>query len=134
MNNTAAAGAFALALVPLLVCLPIMIFMIVTVWKVFVKAGRPGWASIVPIYNVYCWMKIAGKPGWWLLFCLIPVANLIVGIIVTIEIAKAFGKSTGFAVLMIFLPIIALPILAFGDAKYTPPIPGTLPSGAPQAA
>jgi hypothetical protein len=87
-------------------------------WKVFVKAGRPGWAVLVPIYNTYVFLKIAGKPGWWLIWFFIPLVNIIVGIIATVALAQSFGKGTGFAVGLIFLPVIFIPILAFGEAQY----------------
>lgn len=103
---------------PMLVYLAIMIFMIVVMWKIFVKANQPGWGCIIPFYNLYLMLKIAGKPGWWLIWFFIPIANIIVGIIVTIDFAKAFNKGAGFAVGLIFLPIIFYPILAFGSAAY----------------
>jgi Na+/melibiose symporter-like transporter len=94
--------------------------MIVAGWKVFTKAGQPGWASIIPFYNVYVMLTIVGKPGWWLLLFFIPIVNLVIGIIVTLELAKRFGKSGGFAVGLILLPFIFYLILAFGSATYTP--------------
>ncbi len=96
----------------------VLIFMIITMWKIFVKAGKPGWGCIIPIYNIYLLVTIAGKPGWWLLLFFVPVVNLIISIIVSLEIAKKFGKSTGFGIGLILLGIIFYPILAFGNAKY----------------
>ena len=104
----------------LLIC-ALTIFGIVVMWKVFTKAGQPGWASLIPIYNTYIMLKMAGKPGWWLLLLLIPFVNLIFAIILIIAIAERFGKGIGFALGMIFLSLIFWAILAFGDAKYTPP-------------
>ncbi|HSW66231.1 MAG TPA: DUF5684 domain-containing protein [Bacillota bacterium] len=98
-------------------------------WKVFVKAGKPGWASIVPIYNTLVLLEIAGKPWWWLLLMLIPIVNIVVAIMVYNELSKAFGKGTGTTVGMLLLPFIFLPMLGFGDAKYhgggTPAAPTT---------
>jgi Family of unknown function (DUF5684) len=91
---------------------------IAEVWIVFTKAGRPGWAAIIPIYNTYVLMKIAGRPGWWLLLLLIPIVNVVILIIVAIDVAKAFGKGAGFGVGLFFLPIIFYGILAWGDARY----------------
>jgi len=108
--------------------LGIALFFIICYWKVFAKAGQPGWGVLIPIYNLYLWVKIAGKSGWWVLLYLIPLVNFVIHIIVCLEVAKAFGKSTGFAVLMIFLLPIAMIILAFGSAVYT--APGTLPPAA----
>jgi uncharacterized membrane protein YoaK (UPF0700 family) len=92
-------------------------------WKLFVKAGEPGWASIIPIYNAIVMLKIAGKPLWWFLLYLIPIVNIVIAIIVTVALAKNFGKDVGFAVGLILLPIIFYPILAFGSAQYHPQAP-----------
>ena len=96
----------------------VIILLIAAIWKVFSKAGQPGWAAIIPIYNLYVMCKVAGRPGWWLLLCLIPFLNLIILIILNFDIAKKFGKSGGFAVGMILLPFIFWPILGFGSAQY----------------
>ncbi len=101
-----------------LVCLVIAGLVIASMWVIFSKAGQPGWAAIIPIYNLYILLKIADRPGWWLILYIIPVVSLIISILVVVDIAKAFGKGVGFAVGMIFLPIIFYPILAFGDATY----------------
>ena len=103
--------------------LVILVLSIVACWKVFTKAGKPGWASIIPFYNIYVLLTIVGKPGWWLLLFFIPLVNLFIGIIVAIELAKCFGKGGGFAVGLILLPFIFMLILAFGSAKYVPPAP-----------
>jgi hypothetical protein len=105
--------------VVLLIELAILVLMIAACWKVFTKAGQPGWAAIVPFYNLYVFLTIAGKPGWWLILFFIPIVNLLVGIIVTVEIAKRFGKGGGFAAGLILLPIVFYPILGFGSARYT---------------
>jgi hypothetical protein len=102
------------SLIPLLV----VVLLIVAMWKVFAKAGQPGWAAIVPIYNAYILLKIAGKPGWWLVLMFIPLVNLIVAIIATAAVARKFGQGTGFVVGMILLPIVFYPILGFGSAQY----------------
>jgi hypothetical protein len=104
----------------MLVWLIVIVVMIASCWKVFTKAGQPGWASIIPFYNMYVMLTIVGKPGWWLLLFFIPIVNLVIGIIVSIELAKRFGKGGGFAVGLILLPIVFLPILAFGSSTYTP--------------
>jgi hypothetical protein len=102
--------------------LTLLVLVVVGGWKVFVKAGQPGWAVLVPIYNVYVFLKVAGKPWWWLLLLLIPFVGLVVAIIATVAFAQRFGKGGGFAVGMIFLPFIFYPILGFGDAQYSPPV------------
>jgi hypothetical protein len=101
-----------------LVGLVVGVIIIVAMWKVFSKAGHPGWAAIIPIYNLYVLCKIAGRPGWWLLLFLIPFVNFIILIILNIDIAKNFGKGAGFGLGLAFLGIIFWPILGFGSAQY----------------
>jgi hypothetical protein len=90
-------------------------------WKMFEKAGKPGWASLIPIYNAIVLLEIAGKPIWWIVLLLIPCVGFVVAILLCIEIAKSFGKGTGFAIGLILLGIVFFPILGFGDAKYIGP-------------
>ena len=92
--------------------------MIASMWTIFSKAGKPGWASIVPIYNLIVLLEIVGKPWWWLFLMLIPIVNIVILIIVYHNLSLSFGKGGGFTVGLILLGIIFLPILAFGDAKY----------------
>jgi uncharacterized protein DUF5684 len=103
-----------------IVWLAVVVFMIAAWWKVFTKAGKPGWAAIVPIYNIIVLLEIAGKPLWWILLMLIPLVNIVVGIIVYVAFARNFGKGVGFALGLIFLGFIFFPILAWGDAEYRP--------------
>ena len=98
----------------------IMVFEIAAMWKVNEKAGQPGWAAIVPIYNIVVLCRIAGKSGWWVLLFLIPIVNIIVAIMVHFGIAKNFGKGGLFAIGLILLGFIFFPILGFGDAEYQP--------------
>ena len=99
--------------------LAITVLLIVAVWKIFVKAGHPGWASLIPLYNAYVLLKIAGKPGWWLLLLFIPFVNFIVLFLVSVGIAKAFGRSAAFGiVLLLLLGGIGYLILGFGSAQY----------------
>lgn len=105
----------------LIVQLVIVAVLIAALWKVFVKAGKPGWASIIPIYNTIVVLQIAGRPVWWIVLLLIPVVNLVIAIIVMIDLAKSFGKGTGFGIGLALLGIIFLPILGFGDARYQAP-------------
>jgi hypothetical protein len=97
------------------------ILMIAALWKVFTKAGQPGWAAIVPILNTYFLCKIAGRPGWWVILMFIPFVNLIIWIILCIDVAKSFGKGLGFGIGLLLLPIIFFPILGFGSAQYQGP-------------
>jgi hypothetical protein len=97
---------------------------IVAMWKIFTKAGQPGWACLIPFYNIYVLCKIVGRPGWWLILMLIPFVNVIIGIILCIDLAKSFGKGVGFGLGLIFLSFIFYPILGFGSAQYQGPVAG----------
>ena len=115
--------------------LAVTILMIAACWKIFTKAGQPGWAAIIPIYNWYILYKLVGRPGWWVILLLIPFINFIIGIILCVDLAKSFGKGVGFAIGLILLGIIFFPILGFGSAQYQGPSAGGLTSRtAPQAA
>lgn len=105
--------AFLLALVAL-----------VGMWKVFTKAGRPGWAALIPFYNMFVLVEITGKPLWWAVMLFIPCVNIVFSILIPIELAKCFGQGAGFAVGLILLPMIFYPILGFGGARYLGPSPG----------
>jgi len=107
------------------IIVPIIIFWIciavieiVGLWFMFVKAGEPGWAAIIPIYNYLIAIKIAGKPWWYLLLMLIPIVNLVFYIIILHGLSKNFGKGSGFTVGLFFLRFIFIPILGFGKSVY----------------
>lgn len=101
--------------------LAILIVTIVGMWKTFEKAGKPGWAAIIPIYNIIVMLEIVNKPLWWVILLLIPLVNIIFAIIVLNQFAISFGQGIGMTLLLIFLPVIAWPLLGFGDAKYLGP-------------
>jgi len=105
----------------LLIYIGILVLLIISQWKIFTKANKPGWASLIPIYNGLVLLQIIGKPWWWLLLFLIPFVNLIFAIWVTNLLSKSFGKDEGFTIGLILLPIIFLPILGLGSAKYSGP-------------
>ena len=87
-------------------------------WKVFSKAGQPGWAFIIPIYNMIILVEIIEKPVWWVIMLLIPGLSLIFGILANIELAERFGKGAGFGLGLVFLPFIFYPVLGFGVAEF----------------
>ncbi len=119
-GNEAAMGIGMLVF--MVVYLAIAVFYIVAVWKLFAKAGKPGWASIIPIYNAVVMLQIVGRPVWWILLLLIPVVNFVVAIILTMDLAVSFGKDKGWGIVMLFLlGFIGLPILAYGSASYQGP-------------
>jgi len=104
-----------------LIYLAVIVLIIAGMWKVFVKAGKPGWACIVPIYNIIVLLEIAGRPIWWIILFFIPIVNLVILILIGIDVAKAFGKGTGFGLGLALLGFIFYPILGFSDATYRGP-------------
>jgi uncharacterized ferritin-like protein (DUF455 family) len=103
----------------LLIQLAIIVFMVVSMWKVFEKAGQPGWAAIVPFYNIYVLTTgVAMKEVLWFILCLVPFVNFIAIILISIDVAKRFGKGAGFGIGLAFLGFIFYPILAFSDARH----------------
>lgn len=104
-----------------LIQLAIVIVVFASFWQIFVKAGQPGWAGIVPIYNFYILTKIVGRPWWWLILMIIPLVGFIVAIMITHDLSKSFGKGIGFTVGMVLLPFVFYPLLAFGPAQYQGP-------------
>lgn len=120
---TVAAASMGAAMVFfMLIYLAIAILMLISYWKIFTKAGRQGWEAIIPIYNVFIFLKIIQKSAWWFLLFCIPLVNIVFGIMAINELSKRFGKDTGFTIGLLFLPVIFIPILAFGDSKYTPEV------------
>lgn len=115
-----AAGAIV-GLLILVIELGIAAVMIAGLWKLFVKAGQPGWAAIVPIYNTYVMTQIVGRPILWFVLTFVPCVNFVAMVLIMIDLAKSFGKSTGYAIGMILLPFVFIPMLGFGDAQYSGP-------------
>ena len=103
------------------VIIALVVVQIAAWWKLFEKAGQPGWAAIIPIYNVVVLLRIAGKPLWWIVLLIIPLVNIIVWVIVSVAIANNFGRGTLFGIGLLVFGIIFYPILAFGDATYQAP-------------
>ncbi len=92
---------------------------IVAMWKIFTKAGQPGWAAIIPIYNIVIFLKIINRPVWWIVLMLIPLVNVVILIIVCIDLGKSFGKGGAWSFfLLIVLSVIGMLILAFGKSQY----------------
>jgi hypothetical protein len=120
-SSYSSGGFMALGLIPILIIIAVAILLIAAMWKIFTKAGKPGWAAIIPIYNYVVMCEIVGKPLWWCLLMICPCINFIFVIWVYNLIAKSFGKSEGFTVGMVLLPFIFWPILGFGDAQYIGP-------------
>lgn len=100
------------------VFLVLVIIILISLWKIFVKAGKPGWAVLVPIYNIIVFLEINGKPWWWIFFLIILPLNIVICIIVIHNLSLSFGKDSVFTVGLLFLPIIFFPILGFGSLQY----------------
>jgi hypothetical protein len=116
-----AQGDASLNLIILLFQLATVVLILASLWGLFTKAGKPGWAAIIPIYNVIVLLEICGKPIWWVILFLIPCINIVVAVLIFIDLAKSFGKSPAFGIGLWLLGFIFFPILAFGDAKYIGP-------------
>ncbi|MBL8853645.1 MAG: signal peptidase I [Planctomycetaceae bacterium] len=120
-NDAAAAAAGVIGLVMFLLYFVVIVASIAGLWMVFTKAKKPGWAAIVPIYNLVVLMEVLGKPIWWLLLFFIPCVNIVISFIVMIALAERFGKSAGYGIGLALLPFIFLPLLGFSDARYLGP-------------
>jgi len=108
-----------------LVWLAVIVLVFVSLWKLFEKAGKPGWAGIVPIYNAIVLLEIVGRPLWWIVLLMVPCVNLVIGILVCIDLAKAFGKDALYGIGLALLGFIFFPMLALSDARYVGPVAGT---------
>ncbi len=102
---------------------------VVPLWRLYQRAGRPGWAAIVPIFSQYTLCEVVGRPVWWLIWLFIPYVNVVFWLIFAIDLARSFGKSTGFGVGLWLLPIVFLPILGYGSAPYLGPRAAAPPAG-----
>lgn len=128
-EQPSAAGGIIAGLISLIIDVGIYVFICICFMKLYQKAGRPEtWQAFIPIYNLWIISEISGKPGWWAIMCIIPCVNIVFLIMIMIALAQAFGKGAGFAIGLILLGIIFLPILAFGDSRYQgpagrPPLP-----------
>jgi hypothetical protein len=98
--------------------LVIAVFYLVCMWRIFEKAGVPGWMAIIPIVNFFGLLQVAQKPWWWFLLMFIPFVNFVVVILTWHSISENFGHGAGFTLGLIFLSPIFIPIFAFGDSYY----------------
>jgi hypothetical protein len=125
VENGVLAGLMGFFATFAIIIIAMVVVMIVCQWVIFKKAGKPGWAAIVPIYNFIVLLEIINRPIWWIaaLFAgVIPVVGglitLLFTIVIAIDLAKSFGKSTGFGILIALVPVVGYPILAFGSSQY----------------
>lgn len=87
-------------------------------WNAITKAGTSGWGMIVPFFNPYLVCTIAKQPGWWFILLLIPLVNIVIHLIVSLDIAKHVKKGSGFTVGLWLLGPICFLILGFGSTPY----------------
>jgi hypothetical protein len=113
-----------LSAVLIVVYVAVLVLELAAFWRIYTKAGQPGWAVIIPFYNEWVMLKIVGRPPWWLILFFIPFVNLIVAIVVLHDLSKSFGHGGGFTVGLLFLPFIFGPILGFGSDRYLGPAGG----------
>ena len=111
----------AFGVILLIIMLAIAVVVIIAEWKIYEKAGKPGWAVLIPIYNIIVLLEIVGKPIWWIFLFLIPIVNIVFGVWMTNLLSKSFGKDEAFTVGLILLGFVFYPILGFCDAKYIGP-------------
>ncbi len=106
----------------LLFVLAIAAIGIVATWRIFTKAGQAGWKSLIPLYNVYIFLKIVGRPGWWLLLLIIPLVNIVISLVLAIDLGKSFNKPTAYSVVLLWLlSFIGYCLLAFSKDVYVGP-------------
>jgi len=117
-NSEAALAAGMFGGVFILFYMLIAVLMLVSLWKIFVKAGKAGWASLIPFYNTIVMLEIVKLPIWYILLMFVPIVNVIISVVIMAKMAKVFGKGTGFVLGMLFLPLIFYPILAFDKSEY----------------
>lgn len=103
----------------------ILALFLVSGWKIFEKAGKPGWAAIIPIYNIIVLLEIVGRPVWWFILMLIPIVNIVILVIVSLDLSKSYGHATAYGLGLFFLPFIFYPLLAFGSDTYRGPAAAT---------
>lgn len=113
--------SYGVLVIMVIIIAAIALISIIAQWKIYEKAGKPGWAVLIPFYNIIVLLEIVGKPIWWIFLFLIPVVNIVFGIWTTNLLSKSFGKDEAFTVGLILLGFVFYPILGFGDAKYMGP-------------
>lgn len=118
----AAKAAAPVIIACVIVSLAFGLLVLIGAWKVFTKAGKPGWAVIIPIYNAIVLLEICGRPIWWILLLLIPCVQIpVVQIILSLDLAKSFGKGPLFGIGLWLFGCIFVPVLGFGSAQYQGP-------------
>ena len=115
MSNQSSGGG-----IEYLIVLGLGILVVTGAWKIFEKANQPGWGALIPIYNMILALRVAGKPGWWVILMFVPLVSFVIWILVAAGIARNFGKGVGYTLGLIFVPVAFIPLLGFGNAEYSP--------------
>lgn len=126
-----AAAIAAFGIIGFLIFVAVIVFYLAAYWRIFSKAGKPGWACIIPIYNIIVLLQVVGRPVWWFLLFLIPVVDIIILFIILHDLSKSYGHDIGFTLGLIFLGFIFIPVLAFGSSRYVGPAAATVPMAMP---
>ncbi len=115
-------GGFLIAFVTFFIFVSIAaIISIIAMWKIFTKAGQPGWASIIPVYNMIVMLEVIRRPLWWIVLMFIPFVNILISVVIARELARVFGKGRRFTAGLLVLPFIYYPLLGFGKSQYVVP-------------
>jgi len=120
-NSGSGAGGAIVGIITLVIQLAVFIAVAAGAWKIFVKAGQPGWAAIVPFYNYYVLTQVVGRPILWFILLLVPCVNIVAAFLILQDLAKSFGKSSGFGIGLFLLSPVFVPMLGFSDAQYSGP-------------
>lgn len=123
-DAVAGAALFGFGLLMFVMCLIFAVIGLIAMWKIYTKAGKPGWACLIPIYNIIVLLEIVGRPVWWILLMFIPLVNIAFALIVYYELAKSFGEG-GLIFVLMFVCGIGFLMLAFGNYRYVGPAGGS---------
>lgn len=121
LAQAAAGGSMAASAGYLLLAVAVAALLVASSWKVAVKTGHPGWAVLIPIYNVYVLTRAVGRPAWWIALMFVPGVNLVAAAVLLVDLARSFGKDIGFALGLILLHPLFMAVLGFGSAQYVGP-------------
>ena len=101
-----------------LIYIIVAIILYASLWIIYTKANQPGWSAIIPVYDIYIWTQVVNRPWWWTILFFIPPITIIVYIIMLNDLSNRFGQNAWFTLGLLFLPIIFLPVLAFGEYEF----------------
>lgn len=111
-------GSAALATIVLVLLFAWLVVVLLAGWKLYTKAGQPGWVALIPFLNVFGLLKIVHRPLWWFLLLLIPFVNIVFLVIIFNDLSKAFGHGVGMTVLLVLLTAVGYLVIGFGDSRY----------------